>query len=109
VEVALLDTAGVIVWTNRAWDEFCRANGGDPAHCGIGRSYLALCDAADDRPSAEVGLAIREAVRGDLPAPVRILVPCPAPDRPRRFDVLVASRRDDEGRVVGATVTLSEL
>ncbi|HEY2191599.1 MAG TPA: PAS domain-containing protein [Actinomycetospora sp.] len=108
VEVALVDRAGVIVWTNRAWDEFCVANGGDPGRAGVGRSYLAFCDEAGDRPSADVARAIREAVHGNLPAPVRILVPCPSPDRPRRFDVLVSSRHDDDGRVAGATVTLSE-
>jgi hypothetical protein len=109
VEMALLDTAGGIVWVNRAWDEFCRANGGDPARCGVGRSFLALCDAAADPQSTTVAAAIRTALRGDLPAPARVEVPCHAPDRPRFFDVLVSTRRDDRGDVLGATVTLSEV
>jgi len=110
VETALLDTAGVIVWVDEAWHEFCRANGGDPARAGVGRSYLALCDAAarTDRHSATVASAIRTALRGDLPAPARVEVRCDAPTRPRVFDVLVSSRRDDRGGVLGATVTLSE-
>jgi hypothetical protein len=109
VETALLDATGTIVWVNHAWDDFCVANGGDPASCGVGRSYLALCDEAGDARSAEVAAAIRSALRGDLPAPARLEVPCPAPDRPRDFDVLVSSRRGDAGEVLGATVTLSEV
>ncbi|GAA4805323.1 hypothetical protein GCM10023200_48410 [Actinomycetospora chlora] len=109
VETALLDPTGTIVWVNRAWDDFCVANGGDPASCGVGWSYLALCDEAGDPRSAEVAAAIRSALRGDLPAPARLEVPCPAPDRPRDFDVLVSSRRGDAGDVLGATVTLSEV
>lgn len=110
VETALLDTDGVIVWVDDAWLAFCRANGGDPARSGIGRSYLALCDAAapTDTHSATVAAAIRAALRGDLPAPARVEVPCDAPTRPRVFDVLISSRRDDRGAVLGATVTLSE-
>jgi hypothetical protein len=111
VETALLDTAGTIVWVNQAWHEFCLANGGDPDRAGAGCSYLALCDAAApaDEHSATVAAAIREALRGDLPAPARIEVRCDAPTHPRIFDVLVSSRRDDHGRVLGATVTLSEV
>ena len=41
-EVALLDRDGVIVWTNRAWDDFCRRNGGDPRRAAVGRSYLGI-------------------------------------------------------------------
>lgn len=111
VETALLDDTGVIVWVDEAWDAFCTANGGDPARSGVGCSYLALCDAAalTDRHSATVAALIRSALAGDLPAPARVEVPCHAPHRPRVFDVLVSSRRDDRGHVLGATVTLSEV
>jgi len=111
VETALLDDAGVIVWVDEAWWAFCLANGGDPARAGIGVSYLALCDAAapTDGHSAAVAAAIRAALRGDLPAPARVEVPCHAPEHPRVFDVLISSRRDDRGDVLGATVTLSEV
>ncbi len=110
VETALLDADGVIVWVDEAWSAFCLANGGDPDRAGSGVSYLALCDAAapTDRHSAAVAAAIRAALRGDLPAPARVEVPCHAPERPRFFDVLISSRRDDRGDVLGATVTLSE-
>ena len=111
VETALLDAEGVIVWVDDTWNDFCRSNGGDPALAGIGCSFLAICDeaAATDEHSATVAAAIRTALDGDLPAPTRVEVPCHAPTRPRFFDVLISSRRDDHGRVLGATVTLSEV
>ncbi|MDD7940165.1 PAS domain-containing protein [Actinomycetospora lutea] len=111
VETALLDATGTIVWVDAAWDAFCTVNGGDTARSGVGRSYLALCDAAapTDGHSAAVAAAIRAALDGDLPAPTRVEVPCHAPTQTRFFDVLISSRRDDRGRVLGATVTLSQV
>ena len=107
VEVALLDTDGVIVWVNRAWDEFGLTHGGDPTRSGAGHSYLAVCDAADDPASDAVATAIRSALRGELPAPARVHMRCPTPQRPLLFDVLISTRRGDDGHVLGATVTLS--
>ena len=108
VEVALLDCDGVVVWVNQAWQAFAAANGGDPARTGIGVSYLQACAAAGDDPvAAEVADAIRAALAGDLPGPLRIEVPCHSPATERWFDVLISSRFDDQGQCLGATVTLS--
>jgi PAS domain S-box-containing protein len=109
VEMVLLDRDGVIVATDRNWLEFCLANGGDPVLVGPGASYLAACDvvADEDPASAHVAYAVRTAVRGMLPAPMRIRIPCHAPDSERWFDVLVSSRHDNRGECVGATVALS--
>ena len=108
VEVALLDRDGVIAWVNQAWQAFAAANGGDPARTGIGVSYLQACAAAGDDPVAqEVAGAIRAALAGDLPGPLRVEVPCHSPAVERWFDVLTSSRLDDQGRCLGATVTLS--
>jgi anti-anti-sigma factor len=108
VEVALLDRYGVIAWVNQAWQAFASANGGDPARTGIGVSYLQASVAAGDDPVAQgvVG-AIRTALAGDLPGPLRAEVPCHSPATERWFDVLISSRFDDQGRCLGATVTLS--
>jgi GAF domain-containing protein len=108
VEVALLDLDGVIVHTNAAWDDFCLQNDGTLASVGVGVSYLQTCDGSGDDPAAvAVGDAIRMALRGDLPAPLSILVPCDAPEEPRVFNTLISSRFDDVGARIGATVTLS--
>jgi len=106
-EVALLNTDGVIVAVNAAWESFGAANGGDPTRSGVGRSYLEVCRGADDNAAKEVEGALRVALRGDLPAPVRVLIPCDSPDSERWFDVLISSRLNDDGRCLGATVTLS--
>jgi PAS domain-containing protein len=106
-EVALLDRAGVIVWVNRAWLDFCHANGGDALRAGVGTSYLASCEAAGDPLSRDVAEAIRTAAAGGLPAPMRIVIPCHSPRTARWYDVLISSRLDDDGACLGSTVTLS--
>ncbi len=70
-------------------------------------SYLACCDAANDPVANDVAQAVREAVAGHLPAPMRVLIPCHSPQQQRWFDVLVSSRFDDDGNCLGAAVTLS--
>ncbi len=108
VQVALLDRDGVIAWVNQAWRAFATANGGDPARTGAGVSYLRACAAVGDDPvAAEVAAAIRTALAGDLPDPLTIEVPCHSPAAERWFDVLISSRFADDGRRLGATVTLS--
>ena len=105
--VALLDAAGVIVETNDVWERFCSDNGGELARCGVGASYLAACDGVPlDADAARTGLAIRAALRGDLVAPLVVRLACHSPKRERWFDVLIASRRDDQGGCVGASVSL---
>jgi anti-anti-sigma regulatory factor len=108
VEIALLDSDGVIIWVNHAWQAFAAANGGDPARTGAGVSYLDACAAVPHDPvAAQVGAAIRRALAGDLPGSLTIEVPCHSPGTARWFDMLISPRRDDDGRSVGATVTLS--
>ncbi|MBV9792556.1 MAG: PAS domain-containing protein [Actinobacteria bacterium] len=108
VEIATLDHDGVIVWVNRAWQQFTAANGGNPACTGPGVSYLDVCAAAGDDPvSRQVAATIRGALAGDLPGVLSIEVPCHSPETARWFDVLISPRRDEDGEPVGATVTLS--
>jgi anti-anti-sigma factor len=108
VQVALLDRDGVIVWVNQAWRAFATANGGDPARTGAGVSYLQACASAGDDPvTAEVAAAIRTALAGDLPDQLTIEVPCHSSAAERWFAVLISSRFADDGRRLGATVTLS--
>ena len=108
VEVALLDADGVIVMVNDEWQAFASANGGDPERTGVGVSYVDICaSAADDPVSRRVGSAVRTALGGDMPAPLRVQVPCHGPHARRWYDVLVSSRFDDHGRCCGATVTFS--
>jgi len=108
VEVALLGPDGRIVCVNDAWTRFCDENGGDADTCGVGASYLGVCDgAAGDVMATLVGGAVRSALRGELPAPLAVEVPCHSSGTLRWFDVLVSSRLGDDGDCLGATVTLS--
>jgi PAS domain-containing protein len=107
VEVALLDRVGRIVAVNAAWERFGVENGADPSRCGVGTSYLDVCEADDDPVAVQVGCSIRSALRGELPAPLAVEVPCHSPDAWRWFELLISSRLGDDGGCVGATVTLS--
>ena len=107
-EIALLDREGVIVSVNGAWRDFAAANGGEPVRVGQGVSYLEVCaSAGDDQVARDVDAAIRRALAGDLPGPLVVEVPCHGPDTERWFDMLISGRTDDDGRPMGATVTLS--
>ncbi len=108
-EIALLDAEGVIVSVNAAWVSFCTENGGDPGRAGVGSSYLDACTGCDDPHAKEVERALRVALRGDLPAPLRLLIPCNSPESERWFDVLISSRIDQDGHCLGAAVTLSHV
>ncbi len=108
VEVAMLDRTGVIISVNDAWREFSTANGGNGSRTGVGMSYLAVCDAAeDDEYAREVAAMIRAAAAGDLSAPVIITVPCHAPAVQRWYDVLISPRWNRRFRVIGVAVTLT--
>jgi len=108
VNLALLDQAGVIVSVNQPWVDFARENGGDPDRTGVGVSYLEVCTKAGGDPVAdEVAEAIQAALRGELPAPMSVRIPCHSPTRHRWYDELISSRYTDDGTCVGATVTLS--
>jgi anti-anti-sigma factor len=108
VEVALLDRDGVIVWVNDEWRSFAAANGGDLSRSGTGASYVDICAAAGDDPTViAVAAAIRGALSGRLPDPVKVEVPCHSPRIGRWFDMMISARHGDNGRLLGATVTFS--
>jgi diguanylate cyclase (GGDEF)-like protein len=57
-----LDPSGVIVATNVAWERFTLDNGGSPAECGLGTSYLSVCEraaATGDVAAAQVARDLR--------------------------------------------------
>lgn len=109
VQAALLDTDGVIVAVNPGWRSFATANGGRADSCGVGRSYLRVCEEAGDDGSARLADAIWQALRGDLVAPRSVVLPCHAPHHERWFTVFVSSRVDASMRCVGAAVVWEPL
>ena len=67
--VALLDESGVIVETNRAWQDFGRKNNlRGPVDC-VGMNYLSICDQLSDNEAEEVGAigkGIRQVMSGQV-------------------------------------------
>jgi diguanylate cyclase (GGDEF)-like protein len=64
--VALVDSAGIILTANAAWKRFANENGsGDRAHY-IGANYLAICEDAVRRNCDPVAAAALNGVRGVL-------------------------------------------
>lgn len=103
---ATLDGDGVIVDVTEPWNAFAVAHGGDVRKCGVGVSYLAVCEAdADDPVTAATARAIRAALDGSLRAPRRFLLPCPGAGRSGWFELAVASAPGGRPR---ATVTVEE-
>ena len=106
-KLALLDLDGVIVHVDRHWRDYCLERGGDPAACGVGVSYLQVCErAAGDPVAAGVAAAIRVAVRGERPAVKRHRLASDGENGAEWFDVLVTPRFDDAGTCLGAAVVV---
>ena len=89
-----IDVAGVIVATNVAWDRFARDNGGAPAQCGIGASYLDVCDRAGldgDAVAAQLASHLRQLLATGS-GRAEVAYACHAPGQERWFTVRVTPR-----------------
>ncbi|MBU1567947.1 MAG: helix-turn-helix transcriptional regulator [Proteobacteria bacterium] len=96
--VAILDEQGVIVETNRSWQDFARANGMKEPYDSIGINYLQTCEApsgqhGDEGPDVAEG--IRRVLRGDLPE-FFTHYPCHSPSEKRWFAVRVVPFRESK-------------
>lgn len=102
--IALLDTQGIIVTVNEAWQRFGRANAlQGPGH-GVGVNYLEICDNArgDDASEAkQVAAGIRSVLGGALKS-FSAEYPCHSPTVQRWFLMTVTPLADD--RPNGAVV-----
>ena len=93
--VALLDEEGVIVATNRAWDDQAQELGAAADLVGVGASYLAVCDQAAsdlDPKGAAFGTGLRGVLQG----------------RRRSFDLDDRLVQDGQARVVRGRATRIE-
>lgn len=91
--VAVLDRQGVILLVNRAWRTFAERQGDpDPAACGPGANYLAVC-----RRSAAVDAGARRALQGLMAViegaqpSFELEYPCHTPEARHWFRMHVAS------------------
>ena len=108
VNVAVLDENGLIVATNKAWEEFGRGNGLTDTTLGV--SYLDVCDVADDPTADEVAAGIRAILAGDT-SEFSLEYPCHSPDKRRWFvmrAVDVTGGEEGETYVVVAHMNVTE-
>ncbi|GGS28636.1 sensor histidine kinase [Deinococcus knuensis] len=95
-QMAVLDMQGTILLCNRAWNDFMRDNGGDPATCGPGVNYLRVCERASG-PCADEGQEVASGLRRVLAREddtFSIEYPCHSPQEERWFQ-LTATPFDD--------------
>jgi len=66
--VAVLDHEGIIIETNRAWQDFGLENGMPGSSDCIGMNYLTICETApdDEANSSYIGRAIRQVIDGEI-------------------------------------------
>ncbi|MFH2123714.1 MAG: LuxR C-terminal-related transcriptional regulator [Pseudomonadota bacterium] len=89
--VAVLDDQGVIIQTNRAWQEFAVHNGMMEYPDCIGVNYLAVCEVASasgEEEGALVAAGIQEILAGEIGEFV-IQYPCHSPTRRQWFNLRV--------------------
>ncbi len=108
-QIAVIDRSGVIVATNRAWDEFARENdASEESGVGVGANYLAVCQADRDDEHARLAADGIRAVLSGQSERFEIEYPCHSPTEERYFLLSVtpmkAPRDSDARGVQGAVV-----
>jgi PAS domain S-box-containing protein len=110
--VAVLDRRGTILAVNAGWAQFARDNGcADPARCGVGANYLAVCRAAAGAGAggaAEVLRGLAGVLDGTLPL-FTAEYPCHSPGRRCWFLLRATPCAAREGWAVVAHVDITEL
>jgi DNA-binding CsgD family transcriptional regulator len=102
--VAVLDENGVIVETNRAWQDFARDNGmPEPVDC-VGINYLATCETGtcEDSEGHLISRAIRQVIAGEIEE-FLTQYPCHSPREKRWYSLRVVPYRDRQARRVIVT------
>ena len=108
--VAILDEHGAIIEVNNPWKRFALENDFLGGRYGMGDNYLAVCDSAVGRSSAEalaVGTGIRAVMSGESDE-FHLEYPCHSP-REERWFIVTATRFAGDGpvRVVVAHENIS--
>ena len=64
--IAILDQEGVILLTNRAWQEFGAANSLQDPIDSLGENYLSITEQSEDKTGHIIAQGIRKVISGDL-------------------------------------------
>lgn len=91
-EIALLDSSGLVIAVNTAWEKFRADNGGAADRCSVGSNYIAACTSAKT-PSSAVANIVPEGLVRTLQTgeTFRCEYPCDSPTEKRWFE-LTANR-----------------
>jgi CheY-like chemotaxis protein len=90
-QVVVLDQNGTILAANKAWRTFSETNGGHPHSCGIGASYLDVCERTSGSEAKQawgVAKGIRQVMAGAAPE-FHLEYSCHSPEERRWFTVRV--------------------
>ncbi len=99
--VAIIDEEGIILETNRTWDQFASDNEMQESFQSVGTNYLNICQLASDDKSEEaaeankVAQGIRAVLTGKLPE-FMAHYPCHSPEQKRWFIVRVVPFREEQ-------------
>lgn len=103
--VAILDEHGLIVETNRAWQDFARENGMQEPCDSIGINYFTTCEGPSGHRGEEAGTVadgIRKVLQGSL-SEFLTHYPCHSPEQKRWFAVRVVPFRESQSSHVIVT------
>ena len=99
--VAIIDKKGVILETNRAWDQFANDNDMDQTFQSVGTNYLNICEVGTEGQSEdgadvkEVAQGIRGVLTGEL-TEFMTHYPCHSPEQKRWFVVRVVPLQEEQ-------------
>ena len=99
--VAIIDENGVILETNRAWDQFANDNEMEVTFQSVGTNYLNICQLAPDDSSEEAAEAqkVARGIQGVLAGKLNEFMthyPCHSPEQKRWFVVRVVPFREEQ-------------
>ena len=89
--IAVIDKKGIIKHTNKAWDDFARANDLTPEQAGEGVNYLKITEAAQNQGIENAGktlAGIKSVITGEKEK-FTLEYPCHSPEKKRWFKMRV--------------------
>ena len=99
INVAILDNEGTILYTNRAWKAFGKANDIEIRPDAIGVNYLEITERAETETARTAGAGLSEIVSGEREL-FEFEYPCHTPERRRWFLMRAAQFTDGDRRYI---------
>jgi DNA-binding CsgD family transcriptional regulator len=110
--IAIIDEQGVIIETNRAWQEFTRATNQNDKTDYIGANYLQICDSAtgeEAKDAHRVADGIRQVIKGEVDEFLHDY-PCHGPDERHWFYMrAISMHAEGPARIIISHEEITEL